>query len=125
MRTRLCTVIASFAGPLAVVASCAVDDLDVTGKKCPCISGYVCDVPSNTCVLGLRPKAAFPTSAPRPTRSSHRSAIHRRSSDVIRARSRLATPNVVRWELKVEGKATDCKSYAVEVVATRRGRSYG
>ncbi|MBK7579821.1 MAG: hypothetical protein IPI67_06390 [Myxococcales bacterium] len=35
---------------LALAAACSVDALDLSGKRCPCADGWVCDPGSNTCV---------------------------------------------------------------------------
>jgi hypothetical protein len=35
---------------LAGVTACSVADVDLDGKQCPCTAGWICDVPSNTCV---------------------------------------------------------------------------
>jgi hypothetical protein len=34
-----------------LLASCAVADLDLAGKHCPCADGYVCDPQTDTCVF--------------------------------------------------------------------------
>jgi hypothetical protein len=31
-------------------AACSVPDLDLTGKQCPCVAGWICDTDTNTCV---------------------------------------------------------------------------
>jgi hypothetical protein len=31
-------------------AACSVPDLELDGKQCPCVDGWVCDEPTNTCV---------------------------------------------------------------------------
>jgi hypothetical protein len=38
---------------LYVLAACSVPDLDLTGKQCPCPTGYVCDTSRNMCVRSL------------------------------------------------------------------------
>ncbi len=35
------------------LAACSVPDVDLTGKSCPCPSGYVCDTAKNTCARSL------------------------------------------------------------------------
>jgi hypothetical protein len=32
------------------LGGCALDDLELGGKQCPCVAGFVCDVSTNTCV---------------------------------------------------------------------------
>src|SRR5215472_5123354 len=34
----------------SLLGACAIGDLDLSGKGCPCVGGYVCDVPRNLCV---------------------------------------------------------------------------
>ncbi len=43
---------------LFVFGGCAVDELDLTGKKCPCVGGFVCDLATNTCVSALDGQAS-------------------------------------------------------------------
>lgn len=40
---------------VAVAASCTVDDVDLSGKRCPCSAGYVCDAPTQRCFAGRAP----------------------------------------------------------------------
>ena len=35
----------------AAMAGCAVGDIDLTGRSCPCVAGYQCDESTNRCVL--------------------------------------------------------------------------
>lgn len=60
MRTRraLGAVLALFG--LGVAVACSLEDIDFTGKQCPCGDGFVCDTATSTCV---RPGAA-PTALP-------------------------------------------------------------
>lgn len=41
---------AALVGALFLVASCRVDELDLEGKRCPCLAGWTCDTTSDTCV---------------------------------------------------------------------------
>jgi hypothetical protein len=40
------------------MAACRVPDVDLDGKRCPCASGWTCDVSSQTCVEGVPIDAA-------------------------------------------------------------------
>lgn len=42
-------VVAAIAAVL--VFACAIDNLNLSSKECPCLSGYQCDLPTNRCVL--------------------------------------------------------------------------
>jgi hypothetical protein len=42
---------------LVLAASCTVDEVDFTGKTCPCDQGWTCDTAQNRCVLGKIPDA--------------------------------------------------------------------
>jgi hypothetical protein len=37
-------------GALLAPSACKVDELDLEGKACPCVSGYTCETSTNTCV---------------------------------------------------------------------------
>lgn len=100
--------------PLVAVASCGVETLDLAGKQCPCTSAYVCDVATNTCVTALAgveggvPDGggvadALPDARPAPLLGV-----------TLVATPDWKTPNMVRWELGVSGKASDFKAYTLE-----------
>lgn len=36
-----------------VAGGCSIDTFDLTGKQCPCVSGWVCEENTNTCVRDL------------------------------------------------------------------------
>jgi hypothetical protein len=111
---------AVLAAPLALVFSCSVGELDLTGKECPCTSGYLCDVSSNTCVLGL-PIAEAGGVLDRAIPDDALVAPERNPAALLNVTNltpEWATPNVVRWNFTVDGNATDFKSYVVEVGAT-------
>ena len=48
MRVRAAAVVL-----VAALASCTLDDVDLTGKRCPCATGWVCDPITNRCVEEL------------------------------------------------------------------------
>jgi hypothetical protein len=108
MSTGRFVFVTVFAVPLALIASCSVDELDLTGKRCPCVSGFVCDLPSNTCRAtadgGLADDALV---------APERNPAARLNVTALTAA--WAAPNVVRWDFTVEGSAADFKSYVVEV----------
>ncbi len=105
----------TFAAPLVVVASCSVAELDLTGKQCPCTSGYVCDVPSNTCVFALtRPDGGPLDDALVAPERNPAALLSVKSFAVV---ADWKTPNVVRWDFTIEGKAPDFKSYRLDVGA--------
>lgn len=47
MRAQAPLVVALLAG------GCSIETFDLTGKQCPCVTGWVCDESSNTCVRDL------------------------------------------------------------------------
>lgn len=36
--------------PLVGALACRVDDLDLEGKRCPCVAGWTCEIATDTCV---------------------------------------------------------------------------
>jgi hypothetical protein len=112
--------IAIASAPLVLALSCSVGDLDLTGKECPCTTGYFCDLPSNTCVLGL-PTPEAGAFEDRAIPDDALVAPERNPAALLNVTSltpEWTTPNVVRWNFDVEGNATDFKSYVVEVGAS-------
>ena len=47
MRPAALAALAGFA------VGCSVPELDLSGKQCPCVDGYVCDTASQLCVAGI------------------------------------------------------------------------
>jgi hypothetical protein len=45
-------------GFVVALGACNVSDLDLTGKQCPCVVGWTCDVGTNTCVRDPVPDAS-------------------------------------------------------------------
>lgn len=121
MRGLARKLLASVGAPALLLASCGVDALDLGGKQCPCTSAYVCDVGTNTCVLSLSSDAggsvsdggeagstdAFDEAMPAPLLGI-----------TLAATADWKTPNMVRWELGVSGKAADFKAYTLETGAS-------
>lgn len=119
MHVARSALVALLVAPLAVVASCGVGDLDLTGKQCPCVGGYVCDLPTNTCVFGLNVEGGVLSDSAAPDDAfaqpeSNPSALIGVTGLVAAWR----TPNVVRWEWRVTGKAADWRSYTIVVASS-------
>lgn len=114
--SALVVLLALVAAPLGGVASCSVGELDLTGKQCPCASGYVCDVPSNTCSRGVADGGAE-LDAP-----SDALASPDRDPDALIVVRDLkvawTAPATVRWEWTVAGKAADFQAYEVATATT-------
>jgi hypothetical protein len=95
---------AAIAGAL-VVASCAVSGLDVTGKACPCVDGYVCDVPTNTCVVPGAPGAVDSGRDDGPAPAARIA--------VSNLRAAWTTANSVHWRWDVSGDPADFSRYEI------------
>lgn len=107
MRAR--TALFLVPGVLAVMASCTVDDLDLTGKSCPCADGYVCNASTNVCVASLPadPDGGAPdVGVPPPSPPASRIVV----SAFTPA---WQTANTVRWSWRVEGDAASFLSYEI------------
>lgn len=109
--------LACFAAPLAVTASCSVGELDLTGKQCPCTSGYVCDLSTSTCVAGDAREAG--AAGDGPTDALVEPERDPAALLVVRGlKPAWTTPAMVRWEWTVEGKAADFQAYEVATATT-------
>jgi len=102
----------------AVVASCAIPDLDLTGKACPCAAGYVCDETTNVCVSSLSPRADGGPGDAAPAADAARPDVAAPRVVVTNLRAAWATPNQVRWEWDATGEAAAFDSYVLEVAST-------
>ncbi len=109
-RARHALVLALGSAPsfgLALASACSVDDLDVGGKQCPCLSGFVCDVASNRCVLsGAGSDAAADAAGDERGPPLPLLVI----SNLTAA---WTTPGSMRWEWKLAGAAADFRAYEI------------
>jgi len=48
-----------------VAGGCVVPDVDLAGRPCPCVTGWVCDEDTNTCLRSGGRDAALPDGSPR------------------------------------------------------------
>jgi hypothetical protein len=112
LRHRL--VLAFGAAPavaFVLASACSVGDLDLSAKQCPCLANYVCDVPSNRCLLeapldgavidDVMVPDAFDALAPAPLVL------------VSKLAAAWSTPNSIRWEWKLDGTAADFRAYEI------------
>ncbi len=101
----------------AMLVGCSVAALDLTGKQCPCASGFVCDVARDTCV----PDGTIVDGAVADVRLGDGG----RTDDADASRTPLVvvsdlgspwqTPNSIRWEWKVTGDKKAFRSYEIVV----------
>jgi hypothetical protein len=109
LRPRIVVVLVLVLG--AVLAACSVDDLDLGSKECPCISSYVCDVPTNRCVLSLASDAAvIPDVA---DVGSDDAAAPPPLVVVSALTATWTTPGSIRWDWKLAGSAADFRTYEI------------
>lgn len=99
----------------ALVTSCSVAALDLSGKKCPCASGYVCDVPRDTCVL--EGTLVVDSAAPdvRIIDGGTEAEVAAPLVVVSDLASEWATPSSIRWKWNVTGDKKSFRSYEVVV----------
>ena len=121
-RRAILSVFASIAAVPSVVlvaASCQVDSLDLTGKSCPCTTGYVCETTTDTCVpVGTRieseagplPEAATPDGT-----ASGDSSVKVPLVTVTGLAATWATPNTIRWQWTTTGDKAGFRSYQLRV----------
>lgn len=86
-------------------AGCAVADLDLAGKECPCADGYVCDTASNTCVAA--------GDAPPGDAGAGPDAPSQPRILVSGLKATWTTANAIRWDFVAEGDPTDFAKYEV------------
>ncbi|MBS2013424.1 MAG: hypothetical protein JST00_11080 [Deltaproteobacteria bacterium] len=110
---------------IALATGCSVAALDLAGKKCPCATGYECDVPRDTCVpVGTLVADSEPPDV-RVVDSGTEASAPAPLVLVSDLRAAWATPSSMRWEWKVLGDKKSFRAYEVVVgksekdVATR------
>jgi hypothetical protein len=112
-------------GPLGHGLGCAVDALELDGKRCPCAVGFVCDTRTDRCVaegtaiadaMPPRPDEDEPAPPPPPDASVAIDASGK--IDVFELRSTWQTANGVRWDWKVVGNAEDFDRYELVIGPT-------
>lgn len=107
-------------GATLALASCAVTGLDITGKACPCVDGYVCDVATSTCIIPgtLSNADAGGDVTPKPAARIM----------VSKLRAAWTTANSVHWRWDVAGDPADFARYEIVTGPTEaivRGRAPG
>lgn len=91
------------------IFGCTVDSLDLTGKQCPCVGAFVCDVATNTCVV----PGPETEGGPAPADAGVPGKI-----TVTKLRPSWTTANGVRWEWEAQGEESDFRAYEVVVGPT-------
>lgn len=94
-RDRLANVRDGISGIIAVaigMTACTVDDIDLSGRSCPCLDGWTCDEASNRCIPS--------------TIGSNAGAI-----DVASFKADWATPNAIRWSWELVGDEEDFSAF--------------
>jgi hypothetical protein len=71
-------------------SACTISDLDLAGRPCPCLDGWVCDPGTQTCR----------------TLASDEGAV-----DVVSFKADWSTPNAIRWSWEVSGSEADFHAY--------------
>lgn len=115
-------------------SACTVGSVDLTGKACPCVAGWSCDLDTNTCRRPSDPSsgtAGPSTSGPElPTGSSSVATVGADASagdetigvpgafDVIEFSADWSTPNAIHWTWAVEGEAEDHHAWQVRVATS-------
>jgi hypothetical protein len=92
----------------SAAAACSVDPLELTGKRCPCTSGFVCDTATDACVPE-GDAGALPADAGDAGDAAARDAGGR--IVVFNLRSTWATGNGIRWDWQVLGDADQFDRY--------------
>lgn len=98
---------------LAASAACSVDPLDLSGKRCPCADGFVCDDATESCVaagsLVADGGAADDAQADAPARDAGGRIT------VFELRAVWQTGNAIRWDWKVLGDAAHFDRYELVI----------
>ena len=94
---------------IASAIACSVGALDLSGRECPCATGYVCDTATNTCVTALatidaKPSegGVLPDGAPRIPRIV-----------VSNLKRTWSTANAIRWDWTAEGDPAAFSRYEI------------
>lgn len=100
-----------FAVGALAIASCTVGSVELGGKQCPCVDGFVCDTASNTCVTTLPPDPAADAGddqgpLPPPPPPGGRILVTNLKAD-------WSTTNQVHWTWTAKGDPADFASYEI------------
>lgn len=99
----------------ALASSCSIAALDLSGKKCPCASGYVCDVPRDTCVLEGTLFTDSATPDVQVLDAGKEAEVVAPLVVVSDLTAEWATPNSIRWKWTVTGDKKSFRAYEVVV----------
>lgn len=107
--TNLARVLLGAAGVSALArlaGGCVVDDLVLAGKACPCVGGFVCDTPTNTCVA--ESDAAIMADAGEPDAPPGGFVVQRFAPG-------WRTSKSIRWDWEVAGNPDEFAEYQIIV----------
>lgn len=113
-------------------SACLVAPVDLTGRACPCVEGWVCDPATDTCQLpGDAPADASGASTPSTDGGeSSTSEVASTSSvggdtsaipaafEILEFSADWATPNAIHWAWQVQGQADDFHAWEVRVATS-------
>ncbi|CAN5831712.1 hypothetical protein BH11MYX4_BH11MYX4_67690 [soil metagenome] len=120
VRRRAPSFVLALTAGVALVTACSVGALDLTARACPCVDGYVCDLATNRCVVGLADDAAVLIDA-----SDAADAADAATPPPLLVVSGLTatwvTPAAIRWDWKLTGAAADFRAYEVVTGASADG----
>jgi hypothetical protein len=104
--------------------ACVVGDVDLSGRACPCVDGWVCDTATDTCrrgddVGGTGPGATGDASAgAQSTDDGSSGAEPAEMFDVVSFAADWSTPNAIHWTWGVEGEADAFHAWEVRVATS-------
>lgn len=111
MNVRRAVVASALALPAVYAFGCTVDPLDLSNKRCPCASGFVCDTSIDACVPsgdgGLRARDGGDGGPDGGGKDAGGRIV------VFNLRSTWATGNGIRWDWQVLGDAAEFDRYEV------------
>jgi hypothetical protein len=97
-------------GVVLAAGACSVDDLDLTGKRCPCVAGFVCDTTTDTCVPSGTIDGAVPDGF-----VPDRAIADAGNGKIVvyNLRPTWTTANGIRWDWQALGERAEFEKFVI------------
>lgn len=103
---------ATWCGPLLVSLGCTVPAVDLDGRPCPCVDGWICDAVSQTCERDDEEGSTGVIGTGR-TSDGDSSSGTAPSLEVVELSADWSTPRSIHWRWEVDGDEASFHAYEI------------
>jgi hypothetical protein len=96
-------------------SACVVGDIDLSGRACPCVEGWICDASTDTC---RRPDELWGTTTEASGSASTSGSPAVGAFEILELAADWSTPNAIHWTWTVQGEAVDFHAWEIRVATS-------